>query len=502
MKKSSLWILVLVVGISMIITFSFAGCKAPVEEVAPVEEEVAPAEEEVVEEEVIEEEAEEVEIHTAIKVFSLPWPQTGFEQQLADEVFTPATGIKVELVGPPYEFAEVKLREFAAIQSDEYDVYEYDSQWIGDLVSKGALERLDTEEYLLSPDVTISFSDFEEGYLTYIGKFPCKPEVALRGNWQEYENLPLYGLPWYYGVGILGYRTDLFIEAGIVDEDGNPKPPKTWPEFLVACQKLTDPDAGRYGIAWYNGRMADAISMQALTFVFSYGGSLWNPDTFEAEGYINSPESIAGFEEFCKYNLEYKVIDPAAANWFIDELITAVTQDKAAMWFTYGCFAAVTEDENTSLTVGKWDYAPIPGHPDNIDPETGEVHPDPMIASQGVGINAFSENKEAAWKYIQWLKSYETEKALLDLNPISGFASARKDLADIEATIPFNKATHESMQYCHDYWNYPFYGNLLDYLQREMSLAYIGAKTPKEALDAIATYHQGVMDTEKATYLE
>lgn len=440
------------------------------------------------------------EITTTIKVFSLPWPQTAFEQKLANEVFTPMTGIKVELVGPPYEFAEVKLREFAAIKSDEYDIYEYDSQWIGDLVSKGALERLDTEQYLLSPDSKIKFSDFEEGFLTYIGKFPTKPEEALSGNWAKYEDMPLYGLPWYYGVNILAYRTDLFKEAGFVDENGNPKPPKTLDEFREYAKKLTDREKGRYGVAWYNGRIADAISMQALTFVFAYGGSLWDPDTFTAQGHINSPESIAGFTEFCKYNLEYKVIDPAAANWFINELITAAAQDKAAMWYTYGCFAAVCEDPKTSITVGKWDFAPIPGM--RIDPATGEVHPDPMIASQGVGINAFSKNKEAAWQYIQWLKSYETEKAMLEFNPQSGFSSARKDLADLDRSFSFNAATHESMKWAHDYWNYPFYGILLDNLQREMNLAYIGAKTPKEALDAAAQYAQTVLDTEKSTYLK
>ena len=50
MKKSLLWLLIVLLSVSMIATFSLPGCKG--EEVAAVEEEVAPAEEEAVEEEV------------------------------------------------------------------------------------------------------------------------------------------------------------------------------------------------------------------------------------------------------------------------------------------------------------------------------------------------------------------------------------------------------------------------------------------------------------------
>ena len=57
MKKSLLWIVVMVLSISMVAAFSFAGCKAAAEEA--VEEEAAPAVEEVAEEEVAEEVAEE-----------------------------------------------------------------------------------------------------------------------------------------------------------------------------------------------------------------------------------------------------------------------------------------------------------------------------------------------------------------------------------------------------------------------------------------------------------
>lgn len=498
MKKILQFFLIVIVVMSVVVSFSLIGCK---EEVAPTEEgaEEVESAEEVAPTEEAAEEVEDGEYKAVIRIISLPWPQTPLEQQLADELFTPATGIKVELVGPPYEYVETKLREFTLTQNSDYDLYEYDSQWGGHLISNGGLERLDTEQYLLSPDSKIKFSDFDESFLTYIGKFPVDPEIALRGDWEKYNDLPLYALPWTFNTNILAYRTDLFEEAGIVDENGKAKPPKTWDEFFDACAKLTNPEEGRYAIALTNTRAEDLISMNALVFLYGWGGQLWNQETFEAEGYLNSPGSIEGIQNFVDMNLKNGFIDPAAANWGHDGVLTAVTQDKTAMWFSYTAFGGVSENPDISLTVGKWAYTPVPG---NLNPETGEIEPDPIFASQGIGINAYSKNKEAAWEYIQWLNSYETQKALMDLNPAAGVTSTRKDLRDYAMEDDLTAVNVLSLPYAHDFWNYPFYSVLLDSLQRELSLAYIGAKSVEEALNDAATHHQSVLDTEKATYIE
>jgi hypothetical protein len=87
-----------------------------------------------------------------LRVLSLPWPQTPVEQQMANEIFTPAEGIEVSLEGPPYEFAESKMRELGASQSPEFDIWEYDSQWLGAMALAGAMEDLSTADYFGSPE--------------------------------------------------------------------------------------------------------------------------------------------------------------------------------------------------------------------------------------------------------------------------------------------------------------------------------------------------------------
>ncbi|GAG33155.1 unnamed protein product, partial [marine sediment metagenome] len=212
-----------------------------------------------------------------IRILTLPWPQTPVEQGYANELFTPESGVEALLEGPPYEFAESKMRELAASQSPEFDMYEYDSQWISAMVVADAMEDISTGSYFGSPDAKIAFEDWMPGFRDYLGRWPVNDKKALAGDVAEYQDQPIFGVAWTLGSNMLGYRVDLFEEKGIVDENGKAKPPETWDDFRDACIKLTEGD--RYGIAWYNTRLADGISMAWLPFHWSYGADIWDYDT-------------------------------------------------------------------------------------------------------------------------------------------------------------------------------------------------------------------------------
>ena len=63
----------------------------------------------------------------------------------------------------------------------------------------------------------------------------------------------------------LFYNEDMFVEAGIVDENGEAKPPTTWNEFLECCEILTTDTT--YGVA---------LPMQFTWFVESVMRTAWN----------------------------------------------------------------------------------------------------------------------------------------------------------------------------------------------------------------------------------
>jgi len=104
MKKPLLWLLIMLLTVSMIATFSLAGCKkeaAPVEEevveeAAPAEEEAAPAEEEV-----------SYEGRVLTIAASQNWVKEDVEQELIDD-FTAETGVIVDLqVNPDDQYPNI-----------------------------------------------------------------------------------------------------------------------------------------------------------------------------------------------------------------------------------------------------------------------------------------------------------------------------------------------------------------------------------------------------------
>ncbi|MDH4137457.1 MAG: extracellular solute-binding protein [Anaerolineae bacterium] len=431
-----------------------------------------------------------------LRILSLAWPQTPVEQEFANEYFTPETGIKVEITGPPYEFVESKVREICASQSSEYDLFEYDSQWYGGAVMNGCFEPLDSYFEREGFDYN---SLFVQPYATYNGRWPI-PNSVVTGDldWQDYTDVPLYFIPWTIGTMILSYQPGLFVEAGIVDEDGNAKPPDTWEAFMDAAKKLTvdvdgDGKIDRYGLGWYACRISDGVTQQWLPFHVSYGAAFWDEENWQAEGIINSPEAVEGCEMFKSFYDE-GVVDPATATWFVSEIMGAAQTDKFAMSFTWVSFAGAYDDPAVSETAGKWAYAPFPCH---VDPATGDKRCAATYGSQGMGINAFSEQKEAAWEYMKWYMSEDVQKTLVD-DGRAGFASARVDLLDyqmVPGTAKWASLKSITEGWGYDVWTYPEYAQLLDIQQNYMNLAYIGQTSCQEALDQIAMLQQRVLDT-------
>ncbi|RME49492.1 MAG: extracellular solute-binding protein [Chloroflexi bacterium] len=415
-----------------------------------------------------------------LRVLALNWPQTQFEQKLADEVFTPKTGIKVVIDQTPYTFLEQRVKQLVSSESAEYDIYHYDSQWIGGFIAAGALERLDTPGYLNSSSSEISFDDFFPEIVYRLAKYPTNEADLTAGNFDAFADTPIYGLPWSLNCQVLWYRTDLIST-----------PPDTWDEVREMAKSLTTDDM--YGFAWEGSRLGDYISVDYCPLMWSHGGELWDPEARKADGFINSPQSVHALQFMRDMVYEDKSVDPASANWTISERLEAILQGRTAMALNWvPLFGGIADDPNASGVVGKIGFAPSPA---GIDPVSGEKRRHAMYGSQGTGINAFSSNKEAAWKYLQWLLSRDTQKALVD-EPGAGFVSARHDLREYAAgKSPWQRIFLESIPDVRDFWNNSCYAELLDVLQRELNLAYVNRKTPQEALDDAAVAHQVIYDT-------
>ena len=404
-----------------------------------------------------------------INILALQWPQATPEQELANERFTAETGIAVNIEQTQYDFMEQRIQQLVQAESSEYDIYHYDSQWIGGMVARNALEPLDGPDYLGNSASTISFDDFFPELSYRIGKYPTVDAELTAGTFDP--SIPTYGLPWSLNAQALWYRTDLV-----------QTPPATWEELRELASSLTSGDT--YGMAFEGSRAGDYITVDFLPIMWSNGGQLWDPSTYTAEGFVNSAEAVQSLQFMSDMVNSDGSVDPASGHWTINERLAAILQGRTAMSLNWvPLFGGVAEDPEQSLVAGKIAYAPSPGGPG------GQFA---MFGCQGTGINAQSQNKEAAWQYLQWLESTETQRALME-NQGAGFLSARKDLQDA-AQFPWQQALRDMIPMVRDMWNIPEYAPLLQSLQTELNLGYVGRKDPQEALDDAATAHQAILD--------
>jgi multiple sugar transport system substrate-binding protein len=407
-----------------------------------------------------------VRAETTLNVLAPSWPQGPKEAALAEE-WSKESGIAVKFEAVNYASLEQRVKILVEGQSADYDIYDYDSQWLGGFVKSGALTQLDTPEFLGAEGVTIAMEDFFPEITGRLVRYPSEEgELNAAGG-----TSPVYGLPWSLNCQVLWYRKDL-MDA----------PPATWDELRAKAQELTSDSM--FGYAMQGGRDADWIISEFTPPMWGNGGELWDPATYTAQGVLNSPEGVAALQLLMDMVQTDKSVDPASANWTINERFGALMNETAAMCLNWSPLFGGAADGPDSPVAGKIGYAVSPA---------GPARQAALIGCQGTGINAFSQKKAEAWQYLQWWQSKETQAAMMADLP-SGFVSARNDLRDT-ATEEWQKAFLDSIPVLRDLWNIPEYAQLLQILQTELNLAYTGNKSAQDALDNAALAQQAVLDS-------
>ncbi|MEV6259166.1 sugar ABC transporter substrate-binding protein [Streptomyces sp. NPDC051784] len=205
--------------------------------------------------------------------------------------------------------------------------------------------------------------------------------------------------------GVLYYRTDLFEKAGL-DE------PDTWDEFYEAAAKLTDKRKNSFG---YTIRGGPGSIAQALDAMYGQSGidSFW--DESKTHTTVNDPKNVAALEKYAEL---YKKVTPEAdLNNDFTKMVAQFDSGSIAMLnHNLGSY----QDHVSSLGVDKFRGIPQPELADG----TRVMVSNPV---SGLGLLKSSENKAAAWKFIEFAASHASNSKFSES---AGLIPANKEAAE------------------------------------------------------------------------
>ncbi len=217
-----------------------------------------------------------------------------------------------------------------------------------------------------------NFDDFEE----VLDRFHEDAELPY-----EYRD-GCYAIPDTQGFDVMFYRTDILDELNI-------EVPTTWDEFKNAMGILQ-----RNNMNVYLPYAKNTLSAYP-TLLLQKGGSIYTEDKTSTA--FRTPEGIAAFTEWTDYYTKYSLDQEAN---FMQKFRVGTMPLGITSYSSYLTYKQAAPEIN-----GKWKIATVPG----TVQEDGTVNNVVSGSGSACAIMATSEEKEAAWEFVKWWTSADTQ---------------------------------------------------------------------------------------------
>ncbi len=363
-----------------------------------------------------------------------------------------------------------KIASEFAIQGDAFDFAMWDSQSTAEFAGGGHAVKIND---IFADSDYLSAEIFPASSLSQYGEYPD-------GSGE------FYGLPANQDAYGLMYRKDLFEnpdeQAAFKEKYGRDlRVPETYQEAKEVAEFFTRPDQGLYGWGQMGGREYDFATTASNSFLWSFGGELYNPETFEVEGYLNSPASIDGVQAYVDM---FQYGPPGSGNWGFDEVNAAFQQGQLAMAMQWFYFNGSNADPEVNKFAKDTGFGILPG----AVGRDGKFRRQFSVGGQGMGINKYSEKLPELVKFMEWYFQPEQQERYAAVCQTG--LKAVLESPDWQGLNSYNAQFSKALQYLNDYWHLPEYPVLLDQLQEEVSNAVSGSKTVEQALTDAAKKHE------------
>lgn len=310
-----------------------------------------------------------------------PWIE---QLQPRIEEFENLTGIKVNITMYPEDQIRQKALVSLQSQSSEFDVFMSLKSREGlKFYNAGFYESLDS--YVEDPNLTSPEFDIDDFY-----------QGPIEGERIDGE---LVGLPINVEGPVLYYNKALFNKY-------NAEVPETIEDIEKAAKVIKEGSNGEiHGITLRGA--PGALPFTFGNFIYNYGKE-WLDD--DGQPNFQDPERLKALELYA--NLAKNYGPPGVVQYTFYQSSALFAQGKVAMEIESSNELSTIIDEESSRVVDEVGVVPFP-------PGPGGSHLTQL--QWGISINKFSENKEAAWLFMQWATSKDMQLELA----LNGIGSPR-----------------------------------------------------------------------------
>jgi len=283
-------------------------------------------------------------------------------------------------------------------------------------------------------------------------------------------NGKLWAAPTRTDAGLIYYRTDIIKTA-----------PTTWAE-MTSMAKANAPSKAKVGYVW-QGAQYEGLVCDFTEVLYGYGGSVLDPSD-PKKVTVNSPEGIAALTLMTSW---VGGISPSAVTTYKEEDSRSSWQNGDSVFMRNWPYAySLGNDPSSSKIAGKFDVHNMLYGGSNT---TGHS----SLGGWQYGINAFSKNSDAGWKFVQHQLSSASQKTIaLKLSLTATLKSIYTDPEVLKAN-PFFAKLAPVFETAQPRPVTPFYPDVSNAIQVRIHNALTGQSSPSAALAALTSDLQAIV---------
>lgn len=361
--------------------------------------------------------------------------------------FRDSTGIDINLVRQPTYSDQRRQSLIVALQAKQPnpDLFLMDVIWVNQFYRSGWLVPLD--DYIKNSNLTEDIL-FEKA-------------LALVDRYND----TLYALPVFMDVALLYYREDLLNKHGIEN------PPETWEQLVdYSKQVIKEEGNGLNGFVW-QGSQYEGLVCVFLEFIKSNEGGIKTNGKIKLD-YQANVDALKFMQDLIH---KHNVSPQNTYTEMKEEEVRRSFQRGNALFERNWTYAAKLHALDESNVRNKFGIAELPHFEDGRSYST--------MGGWHIGLSKYSDVKEEAWKFIEYVTSYEFQKEMiLEI----GWNPVRKDIYSDEEIInfmPYIKIMEEAFNSAAARPSLPYYTQVSEIVQRNVNQCLSGSISAEQAVN-------------------